>query len=285
MQTILTDFAKLGDYLSGVYEVVEDELAGQERYRALDREQTVEWAQELQGQIDLHKARGEDFTVSADTEWTPDNKIWCATFCYEPGDAVLIWPENLPLLAGVLSQVRITLHSSQADIGPLQSGGIPVDANNLGDTMVAAYLLGKPQGLKAICRTECGMEMMDYSEVVNPEQRRLEYEYCQKALMVPIPEKAKGDRRATIHGLIKRCLLDMDKEEAGGKPIKPADRWKTWDDERKQPIVDALGEFPRASLADVELERAVWYACRDADGTERSRRKLEGQLRAWHSWK
>lgn len=282
MQTILNDFGRLSDFLTGEYTAKVDEFAGKEDYRVAEGEELerlirlIEWGKAV---------HGEKFTISADTEWTPDEKIWCATFSMEPGVAWLVWPKDLPTLAPYLAGVRITLHQAQADITPLQEGGIPVDPNRLGDTMIGAWLLGMRQGLKYLCRTLHGMEMLDYLEVVSPEQRRIEREYFERALEVEIPPKVKGDRRSTIHGLIKRALQDMDKEESGvGKPVTPRKRWAEWDEERKSPILAALGDFPIASLADVEFSKALWYACRDADGTERSRRTIEKMLADFKPW-
>ena len=285
MRNISEDFRKLGDYVRGTFTQVTDPYAGRENYRALETEEEVmQWAADLEQWAEWCRDNGIECSVSADTEWTPDGKIWCATFSYEPGTAVLIWPKHLPLIADLLINIRITLHSAQADIGPLQRAGIPVTTTNLGDTMIAAYLLNYPRGLKTLARTLSGMEMMDYMEVVGPEQRRLEREYCEAALNVEIPEKVKGDRRLTIHGLMKRALADMEKEELGGKEVDVEDRWQSWDEERKRPIVEALGEFPKASLADVLPEKAIFYACRDADGTERTRLELERQLKAFWPW-
>ncbi len=273
---IQNDFHNLDAFLSGTLYEKQDAYAGMEDYRALNEVGEV---------LDLATLIRDEGAVSADTEWTPDEKLWCASFSVTPGQAFVVWPSELPLLADVLNgpDVTTTLHQAQADLRPLRQAGISPLPTNLGDTMIMAYLLNaSAQGLKFLAREYCGMQMVDYWELVGPYQRGLEEWYFNLALTVDIPPLPAGSRKRTVHQKIQRALNDMAKGEMS---TKPQDRWDEWELWEKAPIVEALGAYPQASLADVPLTEAIWYSCRDADATERTRRELGRKLEEWSSFR
>jgi len=129
---------------------------------------------EIAYQIKWHKG------TSTDTENTPDGKIWCASFCYTPGEAWVVWPQQIPYLAETAlndPNVTITMHQAVHDLDFFEQVGVRIDPSRLLDTMIMAYLLGEPQGLKEGCRRHCGMQMKNYTDMVNPYQAEMSYEF------------------------------------------------------------------------------------------------------------
>lgn len=281
MKNIEDDFQAFHRYLTGQYTKIVDPLADFEEYKALTRGEVEELARD----IELAAEWNPDMTIAADTEWTPDEKIWCMTLCMEPGKAYLIWPEDMEILGPILGRLGVTLHFAQADLNPLRDGGINLDPFKLGDTGVKAYILGIPQGLKYLAHRFCGMEMTDYMEIVGPIQDRFELQYLKDVLeKVEDSKKEKGDRRQTLHGKVKRALLDLSKWKPGDKPVDVKGRWANWDTEQTGPAEEVLGPWPAASLADAPPEVAIFYACRDADATKRVEIELDIELKAWNSF-
>lgn len=272
LSDIQNDFRNLHNYLEGTLTRPVDEYP-HPHYRTLDRESHV------MGLADEILSAGE---VAADTEWTPDEKIWCGTFCINPGEAYLVPPQHLHLLAPALNSERVitTLHQAQADLTPLRQAGIVIRPTNLGDTMIGAYVLNLPQGLKTLARELKGMEMRDYMEVVGPYQRALEDWYLQLALGVDVPLLEKGSRKRTVHQKIQRAINDREK----GLDVNPKSRWDEWESWETAPIVTALGPYPQASLADVPYDDAEWYSCRDADATKRVSLELISRMKKWSSF-
>lgn len=62
---------------------------------------------------------------------------------------------------------RLAIHHSKHDVAVLRTLGID-HLPRVDDTMLQAYLLGLPQGLKVLAYRECGFEMSDYSDLVDP---------------------------------------------------------------------------------------------------------------------
>lgn len=67
---------------------------------------------------------------------------------------------------------RLAIHHSKGDIAVLRTLGID-HLPRVDDTMLQAYLLGLPQGLKVLTYRECGFEMSDYSDLVDPLDEQL----------------------------------------------------------------------------------------------------------------
>lgn len=275
MTNIQQDFQRLKDYLRGELMEPVDKFVGLEEYHEIHGEDVDLLARGILAMGD----------VSCDTEWTPDERVWCASFSMTPGVAFVVMAEDMWRLKDVLESglVEVTLHSAQADLNSLLNGGpgIALDGNHLGDTMVAAWLLGHQQGLKAIARRKAGMVMEDYSEVVGPYQLAMEERFFAAILSdVPEEEKVKGDRKRSLHQKIKRAQADRLKDPS----VSYRERWRSWDASQKELAVILLGEFPTASLADVPREKAIFYSARDADATERVKRILMAELREWSSF-
>ena len=163
--------------------------------------------------------------------------------------------------------------------------------DNTDDTMLMAYLLGLPQGLKELSWRLCGMQMSSYSETISPWRLNKSLDYLDQATGVEWPEppeisntvwnktnqcmEVQSKRPQHINRKIRRILADV----IGGKTLKdgPVDAWTRWHqiDERERAEVEKeLGPMPDASLADVPRDQAVYYSTRDADATLRVYNKL-----------
>lgn len=213
---------------------------------------------------------------------------------------------------------RVTYHGSlhdfammrqfvaQVGLDPQALYDVPFD-----DTQIMAYLLQlEPIGLKPNCVRHCGMVMQDYADVMGDAQHRLATDYLVQAFdgeqaayevrqqtafeainRTPLvddqgcPKRDKQGairyRRTTklptiprtdLHKAVERCLRSQ----------RPFDLWQEQTDEVKATAewsaTCLLGKMPLASLDDVPPEVAVWYACRDADGTARLKPRLQALL-------
>jgi len=159
------------------------------------------------------------------------------------------------------------------------------------DSMVQAYLLGLPQGLKELASRLCGMAMITYSEMVRPGQRKLSVDYLTEAISRDWPdppevEEVKWDNKAGkivtkikhpwhITRKMKKILADS----VDNLDIDPYDRWRHVDQQERVEVEKALGIMPESSLADIKFEDAVQYACRDSDATIRVKLKMDGLIR------
>jgi uracil-DNA glycosylase family 4 len=172
---------------------------------------------------------------------------------------------------------------------------------NTDDTMLMAYLLGLPQGLKELAWRLCGMEMESYQDTIKGYRKEKAIKYLEQAALGPneddewpdppelenvIWNKSNGRLESVIKKpqhisrKIKRILADV----ASGKETKdgPVDPWTRWDklDKRERVVVeDVLGPMPDASLADAPPDKATYYACRDADATLRVWKVLSSMLK------
>ena len=67
--------------------------------------------------------------------------------------------------------------------------------------------------------------------------------------------------------LVGRILSDIEtgKTLKDGSLVDPRDRWQKLSDVAKSPVIEAIGDMPTPSMDDIDLDRAVRYASRDAD--------------------
>lgn len=251
--------------------------------------------------------------MSVDTEGFPD-RPWCISWSNEPytGHVHRNGPSADAWVAAVKRRrPRLTIHNSLHDLDVLREG-FDLDLDDLDipfdDTMVMAYLLGlEPQGLKPLAYRHAGMLQDDYADIVADAADRLSFAWVY-TLHESLPDKAKKltkrdavalglwpektpkgvkyepvvfpqyDERTTrmayAKGLIARMLS------------KPGGLYKRWADGTAREILveetGALGMLesdpPEPTLDDVPLPRAIKYAARDADATERVRPYLRNQI-------
>ena len=155
------------------------------------------------------------------------------------------------------------------------------------DTMVMAYLLGLPQGLKQLAWRLCGMEMHDYDEYVAQyrQQRAIDYlmEAEHQAWSSPLPlSDVKWDNkhggvveqsRSPNH--INRKIWKILDDVEDGKSTSAFKRWQDIDPREREEVEYALGLMLDASLEQVPKDQAVYYSSRDADATWRVKGELQ----------
>lgn len=208
--------------------------------------------------------------VAIDVE-VVDGKIWSLQLTGKPGEAWFARPngeESARMKMPTI--VHNYLYDSQF-----------VDIPNPIDTMVMAYLLGLPQGLKELASRLCGMEMRSYSDVTLPGRRMKSIKYLTNAAARewpdpdPIPETrwdnkagcvtTKDRKPQNVGRKIKRIIADC----VDNPNLDPYHRW-TQIDERERLVVESeLGALPDSNLADIPIKDVIQYSCRDADATLR----------------
>ena len=172
------------------------------------------------------------------------------------------------------------------------------------DTMVAAYLLQLPMGLKELAYRFCGMEMHSYEEYTLPYRRKkaLSYLYRLASYMadvkVPSNPKAKNPKKfkRTVWGwpeppdiadlewdnrIGELALKEKHPHNINGKILDRIrksftdpeyDPYKAWYDidQRERALVEKIfGTMPDVDLRDAPYEQAVFYSTRDPDATIR----------------
>lgn len=111
--------------------------------------------------------------AAVDTEGSV-KRPWCLTYSWHEGSAVC------NRIGGVDFQ-HIVLHFAMADIPVLRAMG--VNFGSFDDTSIMAYnLCIEPQGLKALAKRHCGMEMQDYQDLTNHASKMHANSYLRKVL-------------------------------------------------------------------------------------------------------
>lgn len=188
------------------------------------------------------------------------------------------------------------LHNAPQDLDWLEKHGVYID--EFRDTMQEAYHLGNlPQGLKALGYRLLGIEMESYEDVVVPESREALLGWLDDAWQVAIQEfreyitkpykKPKRDKGTGVVVTGREEIKASDFEKAVTRIIHHAHRNEGYDVWRKVEELEERfeaemgwvkhekGEPPEQGIGNVRLERAVQYACRDADVTYRVADELE----------
>jgi len=158
------------------------------------------------------------------------------------------------------------------------------------DTMVMAYLLHLPQSLKELAHRLCGIQMINYNEIVRPGQQDLALSYLEKALRQTWPDpptltetkwnNKKGEiitrekKPWHISRKMSRILQDLAKDES----TDMWDRWRGIPAEERAVVESVLGPMPESSLIDIPFDQAVEYSVRDADATLRVYHKLKKMI-------
>jgi len=149
---------------------------------------------------------------------------------------------------------------------------------------------GQPQGLKELANRLCGIQMINYNEMVRPGQQKPSLDYLLKASDMEWPdpptiEETKWDNKkgclATktkkpwhISRKITKMLDDFGEDDT----TDLWDRWRSIPEEERAVVESVLGAMPESSLADIPFADALQYACRDADATLRVYHKLKKMI-------
>jgi len=223
-----------------------------------------------------------EFAIDTET-WHNGQEIWSAQISTVPGEAwfIPIKEDRGRERLNVDYNALVILHNYLFDIQYLSG------VNRFVDTMVQAYLLGLPQGLKELASRMCGVNMINYSEMVRPMQRGISLDYLNVVVTRQWPkpepvEEIKWDNKVgkivsrmrnpqPIGQKVKRIIADsVDKLD-----VDPYDRWQKIDERERRIAEDVLGPMPESTLADIAIDDAIQYACRDSDTTLRVKRKLD----------
>ncbi len=243
-----------------------------------------------------------DRDIAIDTEGSI-RRPWCLTASDTPGEALLIKPDTISLAAfrHALSQFIsaggiVSLHNAMHDLGVLRAMGIVLPRGSFTDTMVMAFLLClEPQGLKPLAYRHARMMMSSYEELVHEPNRQHALAYILTAWAMRdqwpetepylLMERDKSTNRLVpkikrpwhIARYLNKLVADYD---AAPDTTDLRARWHNIDDYIRRPVELALGRMPEATLDDVEPEKALVYACRDADATHRIRPVLSRMIDA-----
>ena len=261
MRQIEGDFQALGMLVHGVDP---EALQVADEYPTPD----YRWAEEC---------RLGDGEYGMDTE-TVDGEVYSVQVGFGEGHAVMVAPDSLHIEGDVVPVTHNYLYDA-AYIPYLRQSGV----KNI-DTMVAAYLLGLPQSLKTLARRLCGMEMLEYEEMVLPYRRGKAYSYLLEALGhewdAPEPlviEKWDADAGKLISKTkkpkhMRHKIQDRLERMRGSDVYDPYVKWFEIDKREREQVELVLGPMPDANIHDVWNEdraTATTYACRDADATIR----------------
>jgi len=298
MRFIQEDFGVINQLLQGVAPI---DLIPKDQYPNVDyREVTdVQEAKELLSQPKF----------ALDTETVVEagvNKVWSIQVSNRPGTGAFIpiklfgQGDSVLSLDGVFripetSQVLVHNYLYDAQFMTLPN---PID------TMVAAYLLQMPMGLKELAYRYCGMEMHSYEEYVLPYRRtkalRYLYNLTRYMAEVTVPKNPKAKNPKTFKRVTwgwpgppeisdwewdnKQAALVEKQKHPRDINVKILERirksftdpdydpYKTWYDidPRERELIESIfGPMPDVDLRDCPYDKAVYYSTRDPDATIR----------------
>lgn len=255
---------------------------------------------------------------AVDTE-TVQGRTWSVQVSWRYGQAVMLRaadPEHrrslTPLFDGSLG-IPLIFHNAIYDAQKLRLSGFPLVLDRMDDTLLMARLLEVDSaGLKALSTRLFGARMEDYSAVVEGgttsgwQQRLAGYLLAAFRLAgelpdpIPVVESQWDKEECTLEARTRkpqrldRKIVTLHKDWVKGKIAATAEtqgrsvsrvvaeRWRDWDGTGE--LEERLGPFPEATLADVDSERALYYACRDADMTGRLYHHLRPMLESAGLW-
>jgi uracil-DNA glycosylase family 4 len=219
------------------------------------------------------KVRREGNIWGVDTE-SDGSKPWSIQFSTQPGTGYFIPADKeggvLWLKERLENPANLTVfHFSQHDLPILRNLGIR--PARFTDTFLMANLLQNvPRGLKALAYRLCGMDMLDYSDMIYPYTQSKVRSYLEEAVQyqwpTPDPEQKRekdGSWRIVQPQDMTRKIKSILKKEG-------VDLWDWWRKTGGTEVVEeALGGLGPATIADVPFSVAMRYASRDPDATLR----------------
>jgi len=214
-------------------------------------------------------------------------KLWSVQISAKPGTAWFIpIPDNFKGKYDLTDLPGIAiLHNYLFDVNYLD-----IREDDFVDSMTQAYLLGQPQGLKELASRLCGIQMINYKEMVRPGQQKLSLGYLQKASGMEWPdppaiEETKWDNKKGCLTTktkkpwhISRKIDKMLKDLADNSDTDLWDRWRNIPEEERAVVELVIGAMPESSLADIPFKQSVAYSCRDSDATLRVYHKLKKMI-------
>jgi len=279
MLQIRNDWIRLRRYLRGTLDIPADQFPSPDYKEATaadirDIDPTLQMAQ--------------------DTEWSRSKGPYFITWTQEPGKARLIPAKDkdkLKLLQKKLDKWEsyIYYHNWPYDWNQVEDMGLQYPtklsvAEQMGlefpfpmtrDTMMMCFHLGNvPQGLKVLAYRLLGMEMQDFSDLVQPwsTKRVLEYYRLAQTFEWKRPEeqliiddktgKWKLYRPQSVATKLKTFFTAYNKNPEGKEVFGMfEDKWQ----DHQQEIIERCGPFFGLDIFDVPFSDALFYACRDSD--------------------
>jgi DNA polymerase I-like protein with 3'-5' exonuclease and polymerase domains len=214
-------------------------------------------------------------------------KLWSVQISCAEGEAYFIPIKDDHQGRVDLSHLKATaiVHNYLFDIQYLK-----LSEDDFLDTMVLSYLTGQPQGLKELANRLCGIQMVNYNEIVRPGQQKLSLEYLLKASGMEWPdpptiEETKWDNNKGylvtknkkpwhISRKITKMLDDYTKDDN----TDLWDRWRSIPEEERTVVESVIGVMPESSLADIPFDDAIRYSSRDSDATLRVYHRLKKMI-------
>lgn len=221
--------------------------------------------------------------IGCDTESDRQGHPFCFTYAQAAGSGRLVRASNRPVLDALSQWLRrwdapVLFHNYLYDWDVCRRLGLAIPYPRVVDTMSLVFHLGNlPQGLKALAWRELGMAMQDFADVVTPHSRELVLHYYEMARTVdwPKPEEQlvidnqtgqwKLYKPQSLSTKLKRFFTDYQKN-----PEKDVfEMWtKNWTAHHAE-LEAEIGPWPGICITHVPFEKALHYACRDADATLR----------------
>ena len=228
---------------------------------AVDVEGSIEYRDQWWG-FSISKFPGTGLVVR---RANPDFDAYVATLNWhlEAAAPIVVYHNFLGIDADILRRMGVSHHCVRGRVF---------------DTMLAAFFLRvKPQGLKALARRHCGMEMRTYEEVIGDAATEKEISYlvrvAEGAWEKPEPRLVyENDGTVRVYKpqplatRAEKILADWGQDQAG---VDLTARWRQIDSVLRRSATDTLGPWPWATLDDVSLDSAVRYSGRDPDATIR----------------
>ena len=265
-----------------------DPYAGRERYSDLTG---AELGRELQ------RARPE--RLALDTEGDPDEDprdLWIQV-SWEPGTGYALRARQDDFARGIAALQETADRSCVIvthDAGTPQGTGYDTyvarvcglelrDAEHA-HTMYDAFLLRlEPRGLKPLLWRWCGMRQDDYLGLIGDIGRGKQIRYLEEVAARKdwprVPARVERENNGVLklkkfgklESRAKKILGDIAKGKCNkkGEPTDPKKRWEQLEPELRRLAHEELGRLPTGNLYDIEFDEALFYACRDADGTGR----------------
>lgn len=233
--------------------------------------------------------------LAIDTEGQPGSP-WSAQISIQPGTGLTLRRSQPDFQIGTdtVQQVinrgcLIVTHQASTPSGCMydtrlcREMGLDLSRANLFDTMYFAFLLRlESQSLKTLSSRWCGMKMEDYQQIIGDIGRDKQLSYLANILSHSFPkpqsrilQKNDGTKKNYtpnhIHKTVERILSDYysGKVNKDGDETDPEKRWQKIDKILKHEVESILGPLPTGSLADIPLDRAIYYSSRDPDATLR----------------
>lgn len=240
----------------------------------------------------LRKDRSYITRIGLDTEYD-----WSIQVSWESGVAYCLRVTQPDLQIGIAalqflanSGILIVTHcastpeGTMVDITECRKYGLELSRANIFDTMYAVYLTRLFKGLKPISWRYSRMRMENYMDLVRKSAEPYQYEYYKSILNHEWPRLKKsiispkndGVYKAyqpePLNRTIKRMLTTFEsgKVYSDGTTMDLQEKWIELNEQYRGLIVEKLGPFPTSSLDYIERDKAVHYACRDADATLRN---------------